>query len=394
MTAHYDVLIVGGGIAGLSLASALAGSCSVALVEAEQELAYHTSSRSARQLIPSYGPEVVQELTLRTLALMAARDAELPTPVLSPRSFMLIGTEGSVRAEASGQMKPVTHARALELCPALVPESFTAAGLDTGSFGCDAPLLLADHRQRAEAAGADIITGARVYSGQRLGSGWEVGAGQEAFQAGVLVNAAGAWADELAVISGVEKLGLQPYRRTAAIVDVERSLPDDSPMVAAADNSFYFRREGGGVLISPSEAVPSGPEDARPRPGDIERLIVKLNQLTTLGISGVRTAWTGLRTEAADGIPVAGFDAEAPGFYWLAGQGGYGFQTSAAMAELAAAQILAGQGTGQDSRQRAGQEAVQDAGRSAQPAAAPDTRTRPESRTAEALAATRWSIRR
>ena len=307
---------------------------------------------------------------------MAARDAELPRPVLSPRSFMLIGTEESVLAEASGQMKPISYAEALELCPVLVPESFTAAGLDSGSYGCDAPLLLSDHRQLAEAAGAAIITGARVHSAQRLGSGWQIGAGQEAFEAAVMVNAAGAWADELAVISGVEKLGLQPYRRTAAIVDVERSLPGHSPMVAAADKSFYFRGEGDRVLISPSETVPSGAEDAQPRPGDIERLIAKLNQVTTLGISDVRSAWTGLRTEAADGVPVAGFDAEAPGFYWLAGQGGYGFQTSAAMAELAAAQILAGQGTGQGAEPSAGAGAD------------------PESRTAEALAATRWSIRR
>lgn len=382
MAAQYDVLIVGGGIAGLSLASALAGTCSVALVEAEQGLAYHSSSRSARQL-HVHGPEVVQQLTLRSLELLAARDAELPEPVLSPRSFMLIGSEDAVRAEAGGTLQPITHARALELCPVLVPESFAAAGLDEGSFGCDARLLIADHRARAEAAGADIITGARVHSAQRLGSGWEIGAGQEGFQAAVLVNAAGAWADELAVISGVEKLGLQPYRRTAAIADVEHSLPEGSPMVAAADNSFYFRRERAGVLISPSEAVPSGPEDARPRPGDIERLIEKLNQVTTLGIRGVRSAWTGLRTEAADGLPVAGFDAEAPGFYWLAGQGGYGLQISPAMAELAAAQILAGQGAAQGQEPRAqGQD----------PRA--DTATGPESRTAEAVAATRWSIRR
>ncbi|WP_285314067.1 FAD-dependent oxidoreductase [Pseudarthrobacter sp. fls2-241-R2A-168] len=370
MAAHYDVLIVGGGIAGLSLASALAGNCTVALVEAEQELAYHTSSRSARQLIPSYGPAVVQELTVRTLELIAARDAELPEPVLSPRSFMLIGTEDAVAAEGSGHMRSITPAEALELCPALVPGTFSAAGLDTGSFGCNAPLLLADHRQRALAAGVDIITGARVHSAQRVGSGWQVGAGMEALEAGVLVNAAGAWADEVAVISGVEKLGLQPYRRTAAIAAVERPLPEHSPMVAAADNTFYFRRDGGDVLISPSETVPSGPEDAKPRPGDIERLVARLNQVTTLGITEVRKAWTGLRTEAADGVPVAGFDAEAPGFYWLAGQGGYGFQTSAAMAELAAAQILAGQST-------------------TEPAA-----TGPASRTAQALAATRWSVRR
>ncbi|WP_324644633.1 FAD-dependent oxidoreductase [Pseudarthrobacter sp. LT1] len=376
MAAHYDVLIVGGGIAGLSLASALAGRCSVALVEAEQELAYHTSSRSARQLIPSYGPPVVQELTVRTLELLAARDAESPEPVLTQRSFMLVGSAEDVAAEASGHMQPITVDRALELCPALVPGTFEAAGLDTGSFGCNAPLLLEDHRKRALAAGADIITGARVHSAQRLGSGWQVGAGAEGFEASVLVNAAGAWADELAVLSGVEKLGLQPYRRTAAIAAVDHPLPAVTPMVAAADNTFYFRPDGQDVLISPSETVPSGPEDARPRPGDVERLVEKLNAFTSLGISGIRRAWTGLRTEAADGVPVAGFDAEAAGFYWLAGQGGYGFQTSAAMAELAAGQILS---------------ALHSSGGAALAEGAMDG---PESRTAQALAATRWSIRR
>lgn len=376
MSANYDVVIVGGGIAGLSLASALAGKCSVALLEAEQSLAYHTSARSARQLIPSYGPEVVQELTVRTLELIAAEDASRPEPVLTPRSFMLIGDDSTVQAEASGHMHRISHAEAMEQCPVLVPEFFTAAGLDTGSFACNAPVLLEHHRQRAEAGGVDILTGAKVHSAQRLGSGWQLGAGQEAFQSAVVVNAAGAWADELAVLSGVEKLGLQPYRRTAAIVDVEHPLPEGCPMVAAADESFYFRREGEQVLISPSESVPSRPEDAQPFPGDVEALIARLNSITTLGIRSVRKAWTGLRTEAADGVPVVGFDAEAPGFFWLAGQGGYGFQTSSGIAEFAAGLILAGRSTG------------------AAPAAGTAPADGPASRTAEALAATRWSIRR
>ncbi|BCW51420.1 hypothetical protein StoSoilB13_37620 (plasmid) [Arthrobacter sp. StoSoilB13] len=192
-----------------------------------------------------------------------------------------------------------------------------------------------------------------------------MGAGTEGFQSAVVVNAAGAWADELAVISGVEKLGLQPYRRTAAIVNVEQSLTRQTPMVAAADHSFYFRAEGDQVLISPSETVPSGAEDAKPYAGDVDKLISRLNSVTSLGIRSVDRAWTGLRTEAADGIPVVGFDAEAKGFFWLAGQGGYGFQTSSAIAELAADLILGN--VEADS---------------------------PESRTAEQLAAVRWSIRR
>lgn len=365
MASNYDVVIVGGGIGGLSLAAALAGKCTVALVEAEQSLAFHTSSRSARQLIPSYGPAVVQDLTVRTLEMLAERDAQAAEPILTPRGFMLVGDEETVRAEASGNMHPISHEQAMQLCPALIPDSFTAAGLDDGSFGCNAPLLLEEHRRTAEAAGVDIITGAKVHSAQRLGSGWQVGAGTEGFQSGVVVNAAGAWADELAVISGVEKLGLQPYRRTAAIVNVENPLTPETPMVCAADDTFYFRAEGNQVLISPSETVPSGAEDAKPYPGDVEALISKLNAVTSLGIRSVDRAWTGLRTEAADGIPVVGFDAEAPGFFWLAGQGGYGFQTSSAMAELAAALILG--------------EIEADS---------------PESRTAEQLAAVRWSIRR
>ncbi|WP_115787990.1 NAD(P)/FAD-dependent oxidoreductase [Arthrobacter silvisoli] len=364
MASNYDVVIVGGGIAGLSLASALAGNCSVALVEAEQTLAYHTSSRSARQLIPSYGPAVVQELTVRTLELIAERDAGLDVPVLTPRAFMMVGDETDLTAAASGHMRPITHDEALELCPVLRPESFTHAGLDTGSFACNAPVLLEDHRRRAEAAGADIITGARVHSAQRIGSAWQLGAGTEGLGAAVVVNAAGAWADELAVLSGVEKLGLQPYRRTAAVVDVERSLAPGTPMVAEAAHRWYFRAEDGQVLISPAETVPSGPEDAKPRPGDIEALVARLNSLTTLGIRSVDRAWTGLRTEAADGVPVVGFDAEAPGFFWLAGQGGYGFQTSSAIAELAAAAILDTSGSS------------------------------PVSRTPAELAATRWSVRR
>ncbi|MFW0773590.1 NAD(P)/FAD-dependent oxidoreductase [Paenarthrobacter nitroguajacolicus] len=365
MASNYDVVIVGGGIGGLSLAAALAGKCTVALVEAEQSLAFHTSSRSARQLIPSYGPGVVQELTIRTLEMLSARDAEATTPILTPRGFMLVGDEETVRAEASGNMHPISHDEAMRLCPALHPEAFAAAGLDNGSFGCNAPLLLKEHRRTAEAAGVDIVTGAKVHSAQRLGSGWLLGAGTESFQSGVVVNAAGAWADELAVISGVEKLGLQPYRRTAAIVNVENPLTPETPMVCAADDTFYFRAEGHQVLISPSETVPSGAEDAKPYPGDVEKLISKLNTVTTLGIRFVDRAWTGLRTEAADGIPVVGFDAEAPGFFWLAGQGGYGFQTSSAIAGLAASLILGE--VGDDS---------------------------PESRTAEQLAAVRWSIRR
>ncbi|GAA1344923.1 NAD(P)/FAD-dependent oxidoreductase [Arthrobacter roseus] len=332
MAMNCDVLIVGGGIAGLSLASELASSCSVVLVEAEQRLGYHTSSRSARQLIPSYGPAVVQKLTRRTLELL---DAQLPE-VLKPRSFMLVGTHDDVAGRFSDDMEWLSHAEALELGPQLRGESFEAAGIDRSAVGVDTDALLEYHRRRASDAGAQIFTGAGVHTAQQLGAGWSIGAGSHAFEARIVVNAAGAWADSLAVIAGVGIQGLRPYRRSAAVVRAE-NLPDDgAPMVAAADESFYFRREGDDLLISPAESVPSVPEDAQPNVAEIQALITRINALTTLGITTVQRAWTGLRTQNASGVPVVGFDPEAQGFFWLAGQGGYGFQTSSGIAELAA----------------------------------------------------------
>ena len=347
-----EILIIGGGIAGLSLASELAAGhgADVVLVEAEPTLGYHTSSRSARQLIPSYGPPVVQDLTLRTLALIRAAEAGLPEPILTPRSFLLVGDEESVRDRASSHMHPVMPAEALALAPELRAGSFSAAGLDTTSVACNTDALLEYHRARLGTAGGRIITGRRIDAALRMqcrpgpagaGTGHWVVSGQEAeFTAPVVVNAAGAWADRVAGMFGARPLGLTPYRRTAAVVDVEHPLAAGSPMVADAQDRFYYRPEGRQVLISPSESEPSVAEDARPREGDVQALVDLVNEVTTMGITGVSRAWTGLRTEAPDGVPVVGWDPVVPGLFWLAGQGGYGFQTSSGIAELAAGIIL------------------------------------------------------
>lgn len=341
MNLSCDVLIVGGGIAGLSLASELAsrGGPTVALVEAEPTLGYHTSSRSARQLNPSYGPPVVRRLTARTLGLLAGVQERTRLVLTTPRSYLLIGSEADVAARAAGPMRRVTHAEALRLCPQLLPDTFEAAGLDTTCVGTDTDALLEYHRSAAVAAGVAIRTDARVTAAERSGGRWRVRAGKQEINAGVVVNAAGAWADRLAELCGAAPRNLVPYRRTAAVVRVESQPVPGTPMVASADDSFYFRRDEAGVLISPCESVPSAAEDARPNPGDVEALILRLNTLTTLGITGVVRSWTGLRTSPPSGIPVVGFDPDAEGFFWLAGQGGYGFQTSSALAELAAAQL-------------------------------------------------------
>lgn len=366
------VLVIGGGIAGLSLASELAAGhgADVVLVEAEPTLGYHTSSRSARQLIPSYGPPVVQDLTLRTLALIRAAEADLPAPILTPRSFLLIGDEEAVRDRASTHMHPVMPAQALGLAPELRAGSFSAAGLDTTSVACNTDALLEYHRARLTAAGGRIVTGRRIDAARRAGAPggqggkdavqWLVSAQEARFTAPIVVNAAGAWADGVAGLFGARGLGLTPYRRTAAVVDVDRPLDPGAPMVADAQDRFYYRPEGRQVLISPSESEPSVPEDARPREADVQALIDLVNSVTSMGITGVSRAWTGLRTEAPDGVPVVGWDPEVAGLFWLAGQGGYGFQTSSGIAELAAGLLLgtAGEGSGQKAGQNGTAEAL------------------------------------
>ncbi|MFJ6001869.1 NAD(P)/FAD-dependent oxidoreductase [Arthrobacter sp. NPDC092385] len=331
-----DVLIIGGGIAGLSLASSLAPFSSVVLVEAEGTLGYHTSSRSARQLIPSYGPGPVLDLTRRTLELLSGVQSSTGLPLTVPRSFLLVGSGDDVAAKASASMRGVSHAEALGLCPQLRPESFEAAAIDEHCVGTDTDLLLEYHRRSASDDGVIILTGAQVTEARYDGSGWTVRAGYRPITAEVVVDAAGAWADGVAVLCGVAPQGLVPLRRTAAIVAAENAPRVGTPMVAAADESFYYRPDAEGVLISPSEAEPAEPGDAQPHPGDVDRLIEHLGSVTTLGITSVLRSWTGLRTQRENGLPVVGFDAGHPGFFWLAGQGGYGFQTSSGIAELAA----------------------------------------------------------
>lgn len=336
-----DVVIIGGGIAGLSLAWALAPSRDVLVLEAEPTLSFHTSARSARQMQPNYGPAVIRELTRRSIGQVTEISATLPATILMPRPLITLGSEAEVAALLAEHpaLMPLDHAQTMALSSNLRSENFTAATLDDSAKEVDVPVLIEFYRAQAVAAGAVICPASPLAAASRNHDGeggFTLTVGAEQFTARVVVNAAGAWADQVAALFAVAPCGLVPYRRSVAIVSTAHPVDQAGPMVEPADESYYYRPDGGHLLISPCESVPAPAGDAQVVEAEITELIGRIDAVTTLGITGVERAWTGLRTEAADGIPVVGFDPAVENFFWLAGQGGYGIQTSAALATLAA----------------------------------------------------------
>lgn len=207
------------------------------------------------------------------------------------------------------------------------------------------PGLLRWHRTRAETLGVQIRTRCRVVGAERPGTRWRLrleGTRQDRVLADTVVNAAGAWAEEIGRVLGASPQGLQPKRRTAALVRTEVPVPPDHPMVMDAAQHWYYRPDPQGLMVSVGESEPSEACDAQPHPGAVERLVTTVQEHTALRITGVVKSWTGLRTERASDVPVCGWDTAAEGVFWLAGQGGYGFQTSAALAAAAAEQLLDG----------------------------------------------------
>lgn len=334
------MIIIGGGIAGISLAAALAHRGQpVTLLEAEDQLAQHTSGRSAEQLVLGYGPPAVRELTEITVDMLQEQQQTLDTPWAWPSAFMMVGSDAAIDAAAyPGQTRydvDALHA----MIPELRPDRFTAGSLDKHSLRIRAGAML--DWLTAQAHTVDIRLGERVTAARHTGDGWELTTSQTTYRTETVINAAGAWADPVAELFGIPPLGLIPLRRTAAILELDKSIPADRCMVMKVGGYYYRYEDPTAILASPQEAEPSVAEDAHPRANDVDAMVQEIQADTTLHVTGIRQAWTGLRTEASDGVPVVGFDTQ-PGFFWLAGQSGYGFQTSLGFAKLAAEVLVDG----------------------------------------------------
>jgi D-arginine dehydrogenase len=368
------VVVVGGGIAGVATAHRLAATHEVVLLEAEGALGTHATGRSAATLSETSGTRVMCALARASRPFLESPpDGFADAPLTGPRGLLWIGRDGhgpedalgasegtadgealdALAAVAASGVAPtarrVDTAGALEVLPTLRPEAVSAGGLyEPDARSVDVALLLQSYARGARAAGAEFDLDDAFTSATQAADGtWSIVTRQgRTLTADLIVDAAGAWGDDVAERAGVAPLGLRPLRRTACLVPVPEEVDGrrvaDWPLVMDIANRCYFEPETGGLLISPADEHPSDPVDARPEEEDVAWAIEMVNATLGLGIRSVRNAWAGLRTFTPDRSPAAGPDPEVPGFVWLVGQGGAGIKTAPALAEVVAATIGAG----------------------------------------------------
>lgn len=354
-----DFLVLGGGIAGASAGYFLAAAGSVRLLEMEQLPGYHSTGRSAALFSEYYGGRVVRALTAASRPFFTAPPPGFARPLVSPRSVLALcppgGKDRFAEALADGRSAPVPvreigAAEVQRLCPVVRRGWYSRAMLKPAAMDIDVDALHQGFLRGIRARGGRVATSARVRGLTRDGGLWRAVTDSGEYRAPVVVNAAGAWADELAGLAGVPRVGLVPRRRTAFLIDAppEPAGPAAAgwPMVADVTETFYLRPESGGLLISPADATPVPPGDARPDDLDIAVGAARVEAATTLEIRHIRRSWAGLRSSVTDDVPVIGESPGAPGFFWLAALGGYGIQVAPAagrlVAELATAELDTG----------------------------------------------------
>ena len=349
----FDIAIIGGGIAGISLAYFLAPHRSVAVLEQESALGYHSTGRSAAEFTLRDNPPLVNALARASHAFMTAPpEGFASVPLLIARGSVIFGAEdkaGLVRkrfeeATALGfAVEWLDETALLARAPILNPAYCAAAYFDPDYWDIEVDALLQAYARHARHNGAQILENRAFASARRVGGKWLIETNGETIAADVLVNAAGGWADSVAQLCGVAPVGVVPHRRTAVTIDLPEGIDAGRlPEMNEIEDSFYFKPEGGRLLASPADATPCEPADVQPEELDIAYAAHYVEEATTVKVRRVFSSWAGMRSFAADRLPVVGPAPDEPAFFWLAGQGGYGILTSPALGSLAAA-LLAGQ---------------------------------------------------
>lgn len=337
---RYDIAIVGGGIAGATLAARIAPHASVVILEAEDAAGYHATGRSAAFWSETYGGPGIQPLT--TASGPALRDGGF----LDPLGSIHVGRAGdAARADAlmaafEGTSVALSCVDPATIVPGLRPD-WTLGVLEPTCCYIDVGGLHGAALAEAKRAGAVLMTRAGVTSAIRRDGNWSIETRNGAVAADVIVDAAGAWADEVASLAGVAPIGITAYRRTMVQLRTDPAPPTGLPHVADIGGGFYFKPEAGGRLwLSPHDETAVAPCDVAPEELDVAIAIDRFEGVVDWRVAAVERRWAGLRSFAPDRLPVYGFDARTPGFFWFAGQGGFGIQTAPAAARIAAGLLL------------------------------------------------------
>jgi D-arginine dehydrogenase len=348
MAQQADFVVVGGGIAGASVGYFLAPHARVVLLERESQPGYHSTGRSAALFLESYGTPQVRALSRASRPFFDAPPPGFAEhPVLGPRGCMLVAAPGQedllaahwdlLRAMTPGARR-LGADEALALVPVLRRERVIGAVLEPEACDMDVHAIHQGYLRGLRHAGGTVVCDAEVLGLGRTHDAWEVRTKAGTWRAPVVINAAGAWCDAVADLAGVPRIGLQPKRRSAFTFAPPAGMdPRGWPCLIGADESWYVKQDAGMLLGSPANADPVDPQDVQPEELDIALAIDRIQDMTTLEIRRPTRTWAGLRSFVADGDLVGGFDASAPGFFWVAAQGGYGIQTSPAMGEACAA---------------------------------------------------------
>ena len=348
-----DILVIGGGIAGAGAAYELAAHAKVILLEREAHCGYHATGRSAASFTENYGTA-----TVRRLAMAGRSFFETPPegftehPLVKPRGMITIARADQIDALdeelARAQrflpaMRRMDVEEALSLGPVLRADYLAAAIFEPDSRDIDVHGLHQGYLKALKMRGGVIVTDAEVEAIELSGRHWLVRTRAGDFTGAKLVNAAGAWADDIALKAGAESIGLTPKRRTAFTIDAPAGVAiADWPLVNDVGAAFYFKPDAGQLLVSPADTAPSPPCDAQADEYELALGIDRLERATSIPVRKINRKWAGLRTLASDGNPVVGEDPPIRGFFWLAGQGGYGFKTAPALSRIIAALILTG----------------------------------------------------
>lgn len=349
--ATADILVIGAGIAGASVGYWLARHGNVILLERESQPGTHSTGRSAALFMESYGTPQVRALTMASRAFLEAPpDGFSKVPLLTPRGALMIATETEeplldahwqVLRSISECAQRLDGRQSCEMVSVLRPERIVGGAYEPDASDIDVDALHQGYLKGLRRGGGRVVCDTEVTRIDRVGDMWRVRAGARTYEAPLLVDAAGAWADVVGRMAGARPIGLVPKRRSAFTfapppgLDVSRW-----PLCAGIDESWYIKPDAGRLLGSPANADPVEPQDVQPEELDIAKAIDRIETMTTLRIVRPSRTWAGLRSFVGDGDLVGGFDPELPGFFWIAGQGGYGIQTSAAMGECCAAMAL------------------------------------------------------